>query len=153
MKARSLEIRPILASQWIDRAWPLLEAHRHELTTNPDLMQLEPRRGLYEALDARGVLLSLGLFDGDELVGYSVNIIDHNLHYGSVLVSQNDLLFVHPDYRHGRDGLRLIKATEDAARERGAHMVIWHAKPDTSFDALLPRLGYRVQDVMYSRVF
>lgn len=138
--------------QWIARAQPLLEAHREELTTNPDLMVLAPRVDVYEAIEARDKLLVLGAFDGEDLVGYSANIIDTNLHYGDVLVCQNDVLFVDRAYRAGRTGLQLIRATEDLARALSCDIMIWHAKPNTTFNALLPRLDYRVQDVIHSKV-
>lgn len=147
-----LTIRSIIASEWIDKAWTLLQAHRRELTTNPDIMELRPRRDRYEALEAAGFMVSLGLFDGDSLIGYSVNIVDANLHYGDLVIAQNDVLFVHPRYRKSQDGLALIHATEDAVRARGAHMMLWHAKEGTALHGLMPRLGYRVQDIVFSRV-
>ena len=30
-------------------------------------------------------------------------------------------------------------------------MLIWHAKKDSTLDALMPKLGYRIQDVLYSK--
>ncbi len=147
-----LTIRSITASQWIDKAWTLLQAHRRELATNPDIMDLKPRRERYEALEALGAMVSLGLFDGDSLIGYSVNIIDANMHYADLVVGQNDLLFVHPKYRKSQDGLALIHATEDALRARGARMMVWHAKEGTALQGMMPRLGYRVQDVIFSKV-
>jgi GNAT superfamily N-acetyltransferase len=61
----------------------------------------------------------------------------------------NDVLYVHPDYRKSRLGLSLIKATESLAKSKGAQVVLWHAKPNTSLDTLMPRLGYGVQDIIY----
>lgn len=145
-------VREIVASEWIERAWPLLEEHREELTTNPDIMVLKPDIARYQTLEQAGLLLSLGLFRGESLIGYSVNILVTNLHYSDMLLCQNDLLFIAKEHRKGMAGVRLIATTERAAKERGAHMMLWHAKPDTSLHAMLPRMGYRVQDVIYSQV-
>lgn len=147
-------LREIRASDYIDQAWPLLEAHRDELTTNKDIMVLAPMRERYAMLDDCGALLTVGAFLDDEIVGYSVNIIDRNLHYQGLLVSQNDILFVRRDLR-GRLGLQLMRETERLAKERAGDtpiMAIWHAKPSTELDAILPRLAYKVQDIAYSKV-
>jgi predicted GNAT superfamily acetyltransferase len=94
----------------------------------------------------------LGAFDGDEIVGYSVNIMAHNLHYSDLIMCQSDVLYVREDKRQGPAGLKLMRETERLAKERGAQMMLWHAKPATNLDQILPRMGYRVQDVVYTRV-
>ena len=145
-------IREIRATEWIEQAWRLLEAHRKELTTNKGLMILKPDISTYEMLESKNALLSLGAFDGDEIVGYSVNIMAHNLHYSDLMMCQSDVLYVREDKRQGPAGLKLMRETERLAKERGAQMMLWHAKPDTNLDQILPRMGYRVQDVVYTRV-
>lgn len=139
----------------IDVAWHLLQMHREELTTNKEIMELEPRREVYQNLHDSGALFGLGLYHGDELVGYSVNIVTANLHYGGLMVSQNDLFFVHPDYR-SRYGLRLMAETEKLGKARFSpnrpYMQLWHAKPHTPFQHILERKKYTVQDVIYSKV-
>jgi hypothetical protein len=150
----SVVIREITASEHIDSAWSLLEQHREELTTHKEVMQLNPRRDQYLAFEANGAMLSLGLFDGDQLVGYSINIVVANYHYADLVVCQNDLLFVDKAHR-ALYGWRLLKATEKAAKERAGGqpcMLLWHAKEATNFEAILPRLGYGVQDVIFSKV-
>lgn len=146
-----LDLREIDATHHIADAWQLLEAHREELATDKSLMVLKPDLPVYIQLEDNNALLSIGAFDGDEIVGYSVNIISRNLHYADVVMCQNDVLFLKPEYRTGPNGLRLIRATERLAKERGCNMILWHAKMDTQFMAILSKLGYRVQDVIYSR--
>jgi GNAT superfamily N-acetyltransferase len=146
-----LEIREIDATHHIADAWSLLEDHRQELATNKGLMVLKPDMPVYIQLEDNNALLSLGAFIGDKIVGYSVNIVSRNLHYADVVMCQNDVLYLDPDYRTGANGLRLIRETERLAKERGCHMILWHAKNDTQFMALLSKLGYGVQDVIYSR--
>ena len=145
-------IREIRATEWIEQAWGLIEANREELTTNKDLLVLNPNVDTYCLLEDKGALLSLGAFDGDEIVGYSVNIMAHNLHYSDLMMCQSDVLYVREDKRQGPAGLKLMRETERLAKERGAQMMLWHAKPDTNLDQILPRMGYRVQDVVYTRV-
>jgi hypothetical protein len=60
------------------------------------------------------------------------------------------LLFVTEGKRSGRLGLQLIRKTEEAAKERGARLMLWHAKTGTPLEKMMPRLGYGVQDIIFS---
>lgn len=146
-----LELREIVATDHIAEAWILLEDHRLELATNKGLMVLNPDIATYLRLEENQSMLSLGAYDGNEIVGYSVSIVHCNLHYADVIMCQNDVLFLKESYRTGANGLRLIRETERLARERGCHMMLWHAKMDTTFMAILHKLGYGVQDIIYSK--
>jgi predicted GNAT superfamily acetyltransferase len=142
-------IREIQVTEWIDQAWSLFEAHCEEIAQD---MLLAPDLDAYCLLEDRGALLSLGAFEGDEIVGYSVNLITHNLHHANVTICQNDILYLREDKRQGATGLKLMRETERMAKERGAHMVIWHAKPETNLSGILPRMGYDVRQVCYARM-
>jgi GNAT superfamily N-acetyltransferase len=75
-----------------------------------------------------------------------------NLHYGDLLMCQNDLLFVRKSHRRGMTGMRLITATERAAKDRGVKMMLWHAKPGTTLDRMLPKLGYEPFETIHYQV-
>ena len=148
----SVEVREIeVTEEWIKQVWGLFEAHREELTTNKALMVLNPDVSTYVSLQKNGSLLALAAFDGDEQVGYSINIIVRNLHYADVLMCQNDVIFVRDDKRKGPTGLRLLRETERLAQARGADVMLWHAKPKTNLADVLQRLEYGVQDIVYMR--
>lgn len=135
----------------------LLEAHWEEVALNKRVMKLDPHWKRYYALEEQGMLMIIGLFAVqrrprvETLVGYSVNFITEHMHYAGLRLCQNDLLFVHREWRRGRHGLQLILATEQLGKERGAQLMLWHAKQGTALDALLPRMGYGVQDIIYSK--
>ena len=84
-------------------------------------------------------------------MGYSINFIGPHMHYSNLRYAHNDALFVKAGHRGGTLGLRLMRETERLAREQGARMMMWHAKPDTALHKLLPRLGYAVQDIAFSK--
>lgn len=148
-----MRIVPILATEHIDECWDLLQAHREELATHKDLMVLKPDVARYKNLEEMGFLFTLALLDDqDKIVGYSVNILVRNLHYVDLVMANNDILFIRKDLRKGTHGLRLIRATEESARAYGAKFMTFHGKQNTPFSELMPKIGYGVQDIVFSRV-
>lgn len=147
----SIRIEQISAVERMDEAAPLLVEHWEEVAKLKHLMVLKPNREMYERLEDVGALISVGAFQGDKMVGYSVSIISTHLHYADLYYANNDVLFVAKEHRAGRLGFRLIKETERIAKERGGRLMIWHAKPGTVLDKIMPRLGYGVQDVLYAK--
>lgn len=141
--------RVLTAQQFFDQAPELLIDHREELATDKALMVLKPDFDKYYALDEMRELLVIGAYRGDTLIGYSVNIVTNNLHYAGLRMCQNDVLFLAKDERKGAAGLRLIRKTQELAKLEGAQIMLWHAKPETNLDQLLPRMGGTVQDVIW----
>lgn len=131
--------------------WPLLEMHREELATNKQLMVLSPDVARYTALEESGVLFALVMRLDGKAIGYSVNFLSSHLHYSALVYAHNDVLFLHPAYRSGDLGRQLLEATEVESKERGAQMLIWHAKKGTALERILPRWGYGVQDILFSK--
>lgn len=144
-----LRFELMTADQFFDESAVLLIEHREELATDKALMVLKPDVEKYLAVEARDALMVIGAYRGTRLIGYSVNIVTNNLHYSDLIMCQNDVLFLTRDERKGSAGLRLIRETERLARERGAQIALWHAKPDTNLDKLMPRMGGTVQDVIW----
>lgn len=134
-----------------DILWPLMQSHRDELATHKHLMKLSPDKTKYTALEATGMLLSLLAYEGDELVGYSVGLLANHIHYSDLHYYHNDTLFVVKEHRHSRLGSMLIRETEKQASERGAKIIMWHAKPDTALCRVLEHKEYSVQDIIYSK--
>ena len=146
------EIRESTVSEMLDKAGELFADHWDEIALNKQVMVLKPDAARYEAMEASGGLMILAAFDADgALVGYSVNFVMRHLHYADLCICSNDLLFVSKDHRHGRMGLQLIRATEARAKEMGARLMLWHAKTNTPLADIMPRLGYGVQDIIFSR--
>lgn len=129
----------------------LFEEHWHEIARNKHVMVLKPNMDRYYAMEAQGMLLTLAAYHGDELVGYSVNFIMTHLHYADLWVCSNDLLFITKPHRQGRLGLQLMRKTEELAKVRGAELMLWHAKKDTVMANMLERMGYGIQDIIFSR--
>ena len=148
---RNLEIRPTTVADLLTNGADLFQQHWSEIALNKELMVLSPDQTRYEALEASGNLIVLGAYENDVLVGYSVSFFTTHFHYSNLTVAQNDLLFLVPHLRGTRMGLDLIYETEREAVAKGAKMMLWHAKPNTTLQLLLPRLGYGIQDIIYSK--
>ena len=145
------EIRLCTYDEFVVLADPLFEEHYEEIARNKQVMKLKPNYQLYEALNSTGWLFIYVAMRDDVCIGYSMNIMMHHLHYADLRIAQNDILFVKKEFRGGRLGLRLLKATEDHARSEGCKLMLWHAKENTALAKLLPKLKYGVQEIMYSK--
>ncbi|MDE2233609.1 MAG: GNAT family N-acetyltransferase [Patescibacteria group bacterium] len=147
-----MHIKLVKTLDTIKDAWGLLELHRNELATYKDLMILNPDIEKYKALEDAGKLFTLALYDEERIVGYSVFILTTALHYSDLNIASNDILYVHPDYRKSKWGLELINMSERFAKDKGMKMITWHGKENTIFTALMPKLGYKIQDITFSKV-
>ncbi len=114
-------------------------------------MEVAPNLEAYQALEQCGALLALVAYRGEEIAGYSINFIGPHMHYSRLRYAHNDALFVKHAHRGGKLGLRLMQETERLARQQGAAMMIWHAKPGTTLEKILPRMGYAVQDILFGK--
>ena len=129
----------------------LLQAHYDEVALHKDIMKLKPMRSWYITQEKRGHAFGVFAYDGDQVVGYSVMLIGPHHHYADLIVANNDVLFLHKDYRNGSTGLRLINESERLAKEYGAKLVLFHAKQGTSLEHIMPKIGYGVQDIVFSK--
>lgn len=129
----------------------LFDEHWQEVGSHKNVRTLSIDTGKYASLEAAGTLFALFVLDGDQVVGYSVNFITTGPHASGTIYAQNDALFVQPAYRKRMAGVRLMQATERAAKAHGAKLMVWHAKEGTGLGPLLQRLGYGVLDVLYSK--
>lgn len=143
-------VESTLAGKW-GLVATLLDEHWRELAKNKRLMVLKPDVARYQTLEDQGHLITLFAYDGDAVVGYSASFISNHMHYTDLRIVMNDVLFVAKSHRTGRTGMQLIRETERIAKERGAHMMMWHAKQHTDLEKILPRLGYGVQEIMLSK--
>lgn len=134
-------------------AGDLFRAHYDEIAKHKHVMRLSPDWLRYKALEQMDGLLLLAAFQDGALVGYAVSFLVTHMHYSEMLYAQNDVLFVAPDHRASRIGIRLLRETERVAVSRGARMVMWHAKEGTALAEILPRMGYGVQDIVFSKEF
>ena len=139
-----------ISDKW-EQVASLLAEHWEELAKNKTLMVLKPDKARYEELEKAGLIFTLFAYAGDQIIGYSANIITRHLHYADLSIASNDVLFVAKSHRAGRTGIQLIDKTEETAQMYGAKLMLWHAKQGTDLEKIMPRMGYNVQEIMFSK--
>lgn len=144
-----IELRTFSYKEQLPHLQELFVEHWEEIASDKQSRQLNPANEYFIALEEVNHLLCVGVFDGDKIVGYSVNVLAPDTHDCTKLLCMNDALYLSPNYRQGTRGIRLIKETEKQAKNRGIYGVLWHAKPNTSLDLLLDKMNYNVKDLLY----
>lgn len=143
-----MEVKP---SEWIDRARPLFEESWRENMEQKGLPPPEVDMRVFNTLEDAGMLVALvALTNSDEIVGYTISITVPMFLYGNHVVMNNESIFVRKDHR-GITPLRLIRATEQAAKARGASRMLWHSMPGTRAEDLWRRLGYETFDTVWTK--
>jgi hypothetical protein len=130
----------------------MLMLHYDELNQNKSVMTVNPDDDAYMKWQELGALVLLVMYLDDVAIGYSVNYLCNSIHYVDTLICKNDLFYIHPDHRKGRNGIKLIAETKIEASELGAKLMMWHCKEDTPMRKLLERTGCKVEEITYSEV-
>ena len=147
--------------------------HYEEIALNKKAMALDINWHRYYALEEQDAVVCLAAWLGNEIVGYSVNVVYQHMHYQQIKVLHNDVLFVAKQERRSGLGVKLVEATETAARYLECDVLLFHSKPGsdletyfgtkiivdgriqkliTTLGRLLGIKGYKVQDIMHSKL-
>ena len=151
--ASTVEIRPSSVDEMQALAGDLFRAHYDEIAKHKHVMRLSPDWLRYKALEQMDGLLLLAAFQDGALVGYAVTFLVTHMHACESLYGQNDVLFVDKGHRGKGVGLRLVRETERLAVSRGARMVTWGARKGSELAGLLPKVGYRATELLFTKEF
>jgi GNAT superfamily N-acetyltransferase len=91
--------------------------------------------------------------EGDELVGMVCLAKDRATFNPAVTIASELVFWIEPEHRGGMAAVRLLKAAEDAARERGIEvnrMAVLSSSPPQAA-ALYERMGYALTESYYSK--
>lgn len=134
---------------------PLLQMHHEELALDRDRINLSPRWNRYNAMEDAGLLLVFTARDNGSLIGYAAFFLYPHMHCDYLMVAANDVLFLHPDYRKGSIGLRFIHFCESEIKKQshdGVLKIAWSAKSDSTLQAILPRLDYKTEEIIFTKI-
>lgn len=133
---------------------PLLTRHKDEIAHYPDIA-LNVDKATYEALEAAGKLrcYTARTLPDYELIGYEVCLVGPNLHYQDSIQAKQDVLYLAPEWRKGRLGLRLVDYADGMLRNEGTQVNYQHvkAKAGQNFGPALERMGYELVDLIYAK--
>ena len=129
----------------------LIELHWQEIALNKDSIKLNPDWEAYAQLEHEGKLKIFTSRSGNNLVGYFVVFVAHNIHYKDHLFGTNDIIYLHPDYRKGFTGIKLIKFAEKSLKQDGVSVLVINTKAHQPFDTVLTFLGFNLIERVYSK--
>jgi len=142
--------RERVRNMW-NEALPLLREHYKEVGLYNDKVLFDPDVEKYEMLDDMDILYIVTARDEEKLVGYYACFIQPNLHYKQTLASTADVFYVHPEYRKGFVGIKLLKEAEEHMRDLGVDVMTLAFKTYSPLDPLLERLGWDYTERFYSK--
>lgn len=140
-----MPVREVNIAEYFDATLPLMQDNWRE--TGFDF-EFAPSRQIYETAQANGVLLALGAFHNEELVGYATAVLTEHAFNPTVKMCLTDALFVSPAYRSGTLPGKLMLTVERIAKERGAKFVMWHTRAGTKLADVLRKRGYLDADTV-----
>ena len=131
----------------------LLDQHYEELTLNKHIVKLDPDWDRYAKLENEGKLVTYSIrSDSGELCGYSIFFVDTHIHYKSLVVATNDVIFLRKDLRSGMTGIKFLKYCDHELSKRPIHKIVWHIKDSINFAPILGRIGYKKEDTLVARL-
>jgi len=141
------------ASLFLEEAADLLHTHWKELAVNQDKIFLKPNVDAYVTYQNMGLLNNIVVRNQeDKIVGYSVLMIQPHIHYCDSIYASVDVIYVDPNYRNGSLGARLLFETEKLAVDKGADVIVHHAKPNVPMIIKpLEKLGYSLYEHIYGK--
>lgn len=131
----------------------ILDEHWDEVAGNKNAIKLSPDIQKYKALQELGILKNFVLFEGEEMIGYSVILSQPHLHYKDDIFAFVDVIFVKKEYRNSRAGLFLINQIEEWAKEN-VSLLTYHTKPKhPTIERILEKKGYSHMENIYGKLF
>ena len=141
-----------LSDKLIAEVQPLIELHYEELTLHKQVIKLDPDWNRYKSLADQKMITIITARDKGVLIGYSLFFVSPHIHYKNNIMANNDVLYLHPDYRQGRTGLKLIRKCEQVLQEQQVDKIVWHVKYAKDFRQILYRLGYEDEDALVGKI-
>jgi len=108
----------------------------------PEIGSPCPQYDTYRAMEAAGVIHSVGAFAGERMVGFILPIVIALPHYGVVTATVESFFVCAAERKKGL-GLRLLDAAERLVLGLGAKALLLSAPTGGALDKVLPRRGFR----------
>lgn len=130
----------------------MLQQHWEELALDKGEVPLAPDWDRYQLMDAHGMLSAIAVRERSRLVGYSIMVLTHGLHYRDCSEARMDIFWLDPEVRGRMGGVRMFRAHERELRRRGVKRIYVGSKLHRDSSVLFRRLGYRPVEVWMSKM-
>ena len=128
----------------LGEALPLLRMNDAETGLDPLRYAFDPDLQAYSVMDATGQLRILTARVNGALIGYVALVVTTLLHHRTVRKATVDTVWLHPSYRSGWTGVRMIQSAEREAARLGADWIELQPQHN-GVEMILKRLGYHPQ--------
>lgn len=128
---------------------PLIEKHWREVAHYQDIPLSVDWEGYKRVEDAGALRFYTVRTDEDELIGYCVYFVKHNLHYQESLQASQDIIFIAKEHRG--QGAKFIQWCDEQLKADGVQAVYQHVKSAHNFGPMLERIGYQLVDLIYAK--
>lgn len=133
----------------LEEAKPLLAKHWKEIAHYQDI-PLDPDYEIYIKMESIGVLRAFTCRDVDsKMIGYAVFLIKPHMHYKTCLMAYQDIIYIEPS-RRGVGGF-FMRWLDEQLKTLGVQVVSQHVKSAHNFGPILERMGYELQDLIYTK--
>lgn len=152
MTTASFHTEALSSALWSE-LMPLLQRHYDEIAPWKDI-PLAPDFERYEKLAEMGALRIHTARDPSwALIGYHASIVMRGLHYRTMIMATQDVLWLAPEHRHSRIGSDLLTYAEGLLRAEGVTVLMQHTKvtPGHDLGPYLMRRGYKPADMIYAK--
>ena len=135
--------------QVVEDNFHLIQQHWDEVVK--DSRPLEPDWEMFRSMEKIGALVSYVVRKENEVVGYTVFLLQPNTHSKSVKTAFCDAVFLRKDCRQNGLGQSFISYCDEELEKLGVQMILWHVKPHVDYSGALKSIGYKHFATVYVR--
>lgn len=123
----------------------ILQEHWEKLAGNKENIKLNPDIQKYQSLQDLGILKNIMAYEGEEIVGYSIFLLQPHIHYKENIFGYVDVIFVKEKNRiNPFIGIKLIVETEKVCKANNVSTLLYHTKPHHDvIEKILTKKGYK----------
>ena len=144
-------IREESADEALQAIFSLLPSHYEEVAVNKEHIKLNPDYEAYRNLYEAGNMTIMVARDdrNNAAIGYCIFFLTPHIHYKDKIYANNDIIYVHPNYRHCKLADNMLKMSEERLRQLGVSVMLLHMKVDHPFDELCLSNGYSEMEKLW----
>lgn len=128
----------------------LLEEYAAECAIH-GLPEPSPRFETYKMLDTSTMFHGLGAYFDGRLIGFAAILAPIIPHYGTTIATMESIFVTREFRRKTGAGMGLLREAQQIAREIGSPAIMISAPTESALERVLPRLGFRATNTVFTR--